>query len=111
MNSKSKNSEKISKVHIPVLLDELLQLFEGKEIETFYEGTLGLGGHAEAISKAHPEVKLYMGCDKDTRAIELAKKKLEPWSDKVEFIHDSFSNLDSHLAERGIEQIDGFFLT
>ena len=40
--------------HAPVLLEEVLAVFEGREISCFIDGTLGAGGHAEAILKAHP---------------------------------------------------------
>ncbi|MCH9615032.1 MAG: Ribosomal RNA small subunit methyltransferase H [Chlamydiia bacterium] len=93
------------------MLDECLELFRGQEIKVFYEGTLGAGGHAEAILREHPEIELYIGCDQDTSALALAKERLSEWEDKVVFIHDNFSNLDKHLSELGVEKVDGFFLT
>lgn len=93
------------------MLEECLELFRGQELKVFYEGTLGAGGHAAAILEEHPEIELYIGCDQDTDALELAKERLKKWEDKVVFIHDNFSNLDVHLKEHGVEKVDGFFLT
>jgi 16S rRNA (cytosine1402-N4)-methyltransferase len=66
--------------HVSVLRDEVVQAFEGLEINTFFDGTLGAGGHAEAILEAHPEIKRYIGCDRDPRAHELAVERLKTWS-------------------------------
>lgn len=97
--------------HIPIMVEEVLRGFEGIEIEIFYEGTLGAGGHAREILQAHPEIKRYIACDKDPQALEIAKMELKPWQDKVEFIHGNFADLDLHLQERGISAVHGFFLT
>ena len=96
--------------HIPVMLQESLEIFQRKKIFSFFDGTLGAGGFARALLEAHPEVKTYYGCDQDTHALKLAKENLEAFKGKVEFIHSNFSFVKKILEERGIIQIDGFFL-
>jgi 16S rRNA (cytosine1402-N4)-methyltransferase len=96
--------------HLPIMVTECLQYFEGKTLSVFFEGTLGAGGHARAILEAHPEITRYLACDKDPEAIEIARANLEPWKDKIEFIRGDFSHLGRYLEERGIEHVDGFFL-
>jgi 16S rRNA (cytosine1402-N4)-methyltransferase len=93
------------------MLSEVLKAFADVELKVFYEGTLGAGGHAKAILKAHPEIERYIACDKDPQALEIAKKQLSFWKDKIELIHGDFADLDFHLKERGVNQVDGFFLT
>jgi 16S rRNA (cytosine1402-N4)-methyltransferase len=93
------------------MVDQVLEGFEGCRLKVFYEGTLGAAGHAKAILEAHPEIERYIGCDKDPEALEIAKAALAPWKEKVEFVHGNFADLDLHLKERGIEEVDGFFLT
>lgn len=95
--------------HVPVLLEESIALFSGMTIKTFYEGTVGAGGHAEAFLQSHPEIELYIACDQDETALELAKERLAPWKEKVVFIHDNFRNIDKHLSELGVDMIDGCF--
>ena len=97
--------------HTPIMVEEVLEGFKGTELKVFYEGTLGAGGHARAILKAHPEIERYIGCDKDPGALEIARNTLLPWKEKVEFVQGNFADLDLHLEERGIEKVDGFFLT
>lgn len=104
-------SETSSKEHISVLEKECLALFEGVSLKVFFEGTVGAGGHAKAILEAHPEIKKYIGCDLDPEALLIAKETLKPWKDKVELVHGNFAHLDRYLEERGIQAVDGFFLT
>jgi len=95
--------------HVPVLLEESVALFAGMHIKTFYEGTVGAGGHAEAFLTAHPEIERYFACDQDENALEIAKKRLEPWKEKVVFIHDNFRNVEDHLKEHKVDRVDAFF--
>lgn len=96
--------------HRPIMVEEVLKAFQEVALKVFYDGTLGAGGHAAEILKAHPEIERYIACDRDPQALEIAKKRLLPWGKKVEFLHSNFSNLSRHLSERGLKQIDGFFL-
>lgn len=97
--------------HVPVMLEESLKAFRGKKIRFFFDGTLGAGGFARGLLSEHPEIEAYFGCDRDAKAIELAKENLKAMLEKVVFIHGNFCDLDEHLAAQGVEQVDGFFLT
>lgn len=97
--------------HKPVMIKEFLEYFEDVHIETFFDGTLGAGGHAKALLEAHPEIKTYIGCDRDESSFELSKEKLAPWEDKITYVHGNFSDLDKHLKKLGVKKVDGFFLT
>jgi 16S rRNA (cytosine1402-N4)-methyltransferase len=92
--------------HIPVLMREVLKVFEGKKLSVFFDGTLGAGGHAKAILQAHPEIKRYIACDRDPRAHELAKENLAPWLEKVEIIRGSYAEVIAQVADC----IDGFLI-
>ncbi len=91
------------------MLNEFLSFFEGKKISVFFEGTLGAGGHAKALLEAHPEIEVYIGCDKDPESLEIAKVNLAPWKDKVELVQGDFSDLDVYLKKKKIKTVDGFF--
>lgn len=96
--------------HIPVMLKESLEIFQGVHLSSFFDGTLGAGGFASALLKAHPEIETYYGCDQDADALQLAKENLKEFEGKVEFIHSNFSFVKDVLKTRGVTQIDGFFL-
>jgi len=76
--------------HIPVLLNETLSLFENMEEGFFIDCTCGFGGHSEAILKTFPNIKL-IAIDQDIEALNFAKKRLEAFRDRVEFVHSRSS--------------------
>jgi 16S rRNA (cytosine1402-N4)-methyltransferase len=65
--------------HRPVLLSEIIEAFENSHLKVFVDGTLGAGGHAEALLERHPEIDLYLGIDQDPGALILAAERLHPW--------------------------------
>lgn len=97
--------------HTPVLMKEFLDFFADMKLKVFFDGTLGAGGHAEAILDAHPEIQVFIGCDRDENAIDLAKERLKRFKSKVKLVHGNFSDLDECLKELKIKEVDGFFLT
>ncbi len=74
--------------HIPVLLNETIDLFKRHMNPKgyFVDCTLGFGGHSEAVLENFPEIKL-IGIDQDKDALSFAKKRLEKYSDRVQFIN------------------------
>lgn len=96
--------------HIPVLLNEVLKLFEAKKILNFWDGTCGAGGHSEAILKSHAEIQHLFATDQDITALELAKERLQQFP--VTFLHGNFSelvedSLPKVMHKMGIEGFDG----
>ncbi|MFA6914806.1 MAG: 16S rRNA (cytosine(1402)-N(4))-methyltransferase RsmH [Parachlamydiales bacterium] len=96
--------------HISVLLNEVLDLFNEKELEFFIDGTLGLGGHSEGILKAHPEIKNLIGIDQDENALKYAENRLSFCKEKVIFAKGNFKDIAKIAAEKGISQVDGILL-
>ncbi len=81
--------------HTPVLLEETLDLLNLEANKQVIDGTLGLGGHSEAIlEKIGPEGRL-MAFDQDERNLEEAKKRLAKYEKQITFVHSNFE----HLAE------------
>lgn len=102
--------EETYKKHTPVLLDEMLDLFKDVHLHTYVDATLGAAGHAKAILQAHPEIKHFIGIDKDPEAINIASEVLTPWKEKTHFFHGNFLDMDQILLSLGIREVDGFFL-
>lgn len=96
--------------HFSVLLQEVTEAFQSDSLSIFVDGTLGAGGHAEAILKAHPEIKTYIGIDQDLSALEIARERLAPWKDKVIFKHGNFSEIDRVLKEEKISSVQGILV-
>jgi len=79
--------------HIPVLKDEILNIFQGLN-GTFLDGTFGGGGHAEALLELNPELSL-VGLDVDPEAKQRAEILKEKYSNRFKFIGVNFSELDT----------------
>ena len=97
--------------HLPIMVNDVLECLKETRIDVFFDGTLGAGGHAKAILEAHPEIKKYIGCDKDPEALEIAKEQLAIWMNKVELVQGDFSKLDAYLKDKKVNAVDVFFLT
>lgn len=100
-----------SNPHISVLLDEIIAAFKPCQLRSFFEGTLGAGGHAKALLGDHPEIQTYIGCDQDENALLIAQEKLQSYKGIVRFEKSNFSSLDTLLKKHHLETVDGFFLT
>ena len=64
--------------HEPVLLSEVLDCLRPARGQTFADGTLGGGGHSEAILNRMGEGTLY-GIDRDEAAIQAASERLKDY--------------------------------
>lgn len=78
--------------HVPVLLREVLDTFMPRNTQTFFDGTLGLGGHAEAILSAFPKIE-YVACDLDEEHLNFARQRLISFQDRVRLHTGSFSRV------------------
>ncbi len=79
-------------VHIPVLVEEVMNYLDVKRKGIYVDCTLGLGGHAVEILKRNPDARL-IGFDIDEKSLLKAKEKLEPYADRVELYHSDFKYL------------------
>lgn len=89
--------------------EETLACFKDIEIKTFYEGTVGAGGHAQLLLEAHPEIALYIACDRDKSALQIAKERLLPWKNKLAWVHGSFADIPEQLKKNKAPSLDGCF--
>ncbi len=95
--------------HISVLLNEAVDALLVKENGIYADGTLGGGGHTEAILKKNDSVRV-IGIDRDSEAILAAGKRLEPFSDRITLVNSNFSDIKAVLDRLGIDKIDGAVL-
>lgn len=95
--------------HEPVLLREVLQWMDVREGGAYCDGTLGGGGHSEAILKAAgPEGRLY-GIDRDETAIKAATERLKGYAGFTA-IRGNFHDAKELLAGAGAPPLDGALL-
>jgi len=72
------------------------------------DGTLGGGGHAEALLEAG--VERYIGIDRDPAALKAAGERLKGFGDRVSLHHGRFSSLPAILEAEGIRHVDGLLV-
>ena len=92
--------------HIPVLLDECIKYLNIKPDGMYVDGTLGMGGHSEAILQRLTTGRL-ISIDRDITAIERAGERLAPYADRLTIVHGNFRDLDAILDEQGVRLVDG----
>ncbi len=61
--------------HVPVMLEQIIDVFSDMNDGVFLDATLGGAGHSTAILTAHPKVSL-LGIDQDDVALESAEQVL-----------------------------------
>ena len=92
--------------HIPVLLEECIKYLNIKPDGIYVDGTLGMGGHSEAILQRLTTGRL-IAIDRDTYAIERATERLAPYADRLTIVHGNFRDLPEILDEQGVDLVDG----
>ena len=98
------------KPHIPVLLDEVLKALAPKGGKKYIDGTVGAGGHAEAILNASaPDGKL-LGLDGDADALKIARDTLKPFGERAVLIRSNFTQIKTVAADNHWIPADGVLL-
>ncbi len=93
--------------HEPVLLQPVLDhLRPPREDATLVDATVGLGGHAEALLRMHPRIRL-VAIDRDPEALERSRQRLSPFADRVTFVRGRHESLIDILKQQGLEHIGG----
>ena len=96
--------------HIPVLFNETIEMLDCKPGDIVVDGTLGGGGHAQAILERIQPGGTLIGIDRDLDALEAASRRLHKYQDSLITVHDNFANLDSILDKLAIVAIDGMIM-
>ena len=94
-------------LHIPVLLQQVLEVLDPKPGQTVVDCTLGLGGHSAAIlERIKPDGRL-ISIDLDPANIiearvQLQKVKGREGTVRFDIVHENFSNIEKVLADLGV---------
>ena len=85
--------------HIPVLLDEVMDILQLKENDTIIDATFGAGGHTREI------LKRFSGChviafDRDLSVQKYADQLKSEYEKQFFFINDRFSNMYKYITDQ-----------
>jgi 16S rRNA (cytosine1402-N4)-methyltransferase len=95
--------------HRPVLLLETLKFLAPEQGGLFVDGTVGLGGHSEAILNSSPNTRV-LGMDLDPEALEYSRTRLEAYGDRFQAVHANFRELAAVLESRNEQSPQGILV-
>jgi 16S rRNA (cytosine1402-N4)-methyltransferase len=85
-------------------VDEVAFLLRPRDGGWVIDGTVGMGGHAEAmLETSGPDVRL-LGLDADPEALRIAAGRLARFGDRARLVHASFADLGAVAAEQGVAE-------
>src|SRR5437899_1097135 len=95
-------------LHIPVLLDQVIEVITPRRGQTIVDCTLGLGGHASALLERLKPNGHLIGIDLDPANIAEAKVKLQrvkgrEGTVRFDLFNTNFAGLPTVLGEAGVE--------
>ncbi|MBI2592907.1 MAG: 16S rRNA (cytosine(1402)-N(4))-methyltransferase RsmH [Candidatus Colwellbacteria bacterium] len=97
-------------MHVPVLLNEAIDILNLQAGEFFIDGTLGEGGHAAEILRRIAGGK-FLGVDWDKEAVERFMGKKKESRDVEIFLQcDNYANLSEILKRRKLDKADGLLI-
>lgn len=97
-------------LHDPVLVGPILRLLSPAPGMVVLDGTVGLGGHAEAIAPRILPGGRYVGLDVDPEMLATARERLAHFGGSVALVAGSYADFRELVAPLGIEQIDVLLL-
>ena len=96
--------------HTPIMVSDVLDLLKPERGGVFVDGTLGGGGHAEAVLSRLGENGTLYGIDRDDDALQAASARLSRFGDRFTPIKGNFFDMKELLLARGVTAADGILL-
>ncbi|MDP8234683.1 MAG: 16S rRNA (cytosine(1402)-N(4))-methyltransferase RsmH [Candidatus Saelkia tenebricola] len=94
------------RVHLPVMLDEVMEYLALKEGDVVLDCTMGMGGHSERILEAILPGGKLIGIDRDEKSIQEAQRNFSRFKDGFYLFQDNFVNLKKILSSLSITKVD-----
>ena len=96
--------------HLPVMSYAVNSYLSCPKEGVIIDGTLGCGGHSEAILSAYPAEVSVLGIDRDKDALDIAMSRLGRFGKRFQAVHGSYGDLT--LVEELVrgQRVIGFLL-
>jgi 16S rRNA (cytosine1402-N4)-methyltransferase len=95
-------------LHVPVMLDEVLEWLDPQPGQTFVDGTLGGGGHTAALAERVGPSGLILAFDRDPAARAAAERRLKGLP--VKLVDANYCELAEVLSQLAIPAVQGIVL-
>ena len=93
-------------VHLPVLLQEVVDGLAPRAGEVILDATVGSGGHSEALCHAIGKDATFICLDTDEDALARSKKRLADCRCRFLFYRTNFRDIDAALDSFGIQKVN-----
>ncbi|XP_032269744.1 probable methyltransferase-like protein 15 isoform X1 [Phoca vitulina] len=109
--SQDRDFEAMTKLHIPVMVDEVVRCLAPQKGQTFLDMTFGSGGHTRAILQKECDITLY-ALDRDPTAYAIAEQLSELYPKQIRAMLGQFSQAEALLMKAGVQPgtLDGVLL-
>ena len=88
--------------HLPVMLTEVLEVFQPIEDGLIVDATVGGAGHARALLRQAPAIQL-LGIDRDPSAVKMATHRVAEFGSRAQVMHGRFDEIGQILDLDGRE--------
>ena len=96
------------RVHIPVLLNEVIEHLDPKAKDIILDATLGCAGHASQIIERIKPSGMLIGIDQDIEVIKIAQQNLSGLDSKLfKIVKNNFRYVDKVLDSLEIKKLNG----
>ena len=93
--------------HAPVLLAEVIELLQPAPGKLMFDGTLGGGGHSEALLQHGARV---VAMDQDVNALKHSTERLRPYAAQFCALRGNFRHFPQIVEETGVSGFDGMLV-
>ncbi|XP_010291271.1 PREDICTED: probable methyltransferase-like protein 15 [Phaethon lepturus] len=109
--NKSAENKSVGRLHIPVMLEEVVNCLSPQPGQRFLDMTFGAGGHTTALLEKASDITIY-ALDRDPTAYKIAQKLSESYPKQIRALLGQFSQSEALLISSGVEPgtLDGVLL-
>ena len=93
-------------MHVPVMVQEVMEFLNVQSDGYYIDATLGQGGHAARVLERLATGKL-LGIDCDPEAIRVAQERLKPSDDRLLCLEGNFEDIDDLHTRAGFPPVQG----
>ncbi len=96
--------------HTPIMLEEIVGFLDPSPGKVYLDGTVGTGGHTEAILERSKPTGRVIGIDTDAESIEIARERLAPYAGRALLVHGRYDQARDILSRKGLSKVHGALL-
>ena len=104
------SEEDVAIHHMPVLVTEAVTWLSAGPGRVYLDGTVGEGGHSQAILEASGPDGVVLGIDRDPRSVDATRRRLIGYGDRARIVHGNYADMSNLARQAGIDQVDGILL-